>query len=263
MQLQLLNKMKKLKIVPLIGLLVLLFTSCSQEKNGEVKLVNKIVETTADDKTVTTVFKYQGDKLVNTNSELVRNDFTYVDSLISQIKTTDKKNNKVTVYNYTYQNGKLARVESSDKKVVRYQYNTDGTINYEGFELQDQKEKPLFTGVLTVKSANIITNKKTFVVDQKGGKSTELITLNYDQFKNPWNQIAGVSKLLDHFALISANNGIMTVVENSTVFADDSVTSSANMYSCTMKYDDDKYLIEQIFEDAPDDREYLKVTYFY
>lgn len=255
--------MKKIKIVQLISLLVLLFASCSQDKNGSTKLVSKIVETSADGKTVTTTFSYKGDHLVSTNSELMRVDYTYDDSLISQIKKTDKKTNKIAAFKYTYVKGKLSLVESSDRLIVRYQHNPDGTIAYEGFQLENQKEKRLYSGVLTVKTSNILTDKKNFVVDGNGAKSTTSISYDYDQAKNPWNAIAGFTNLLDHTSVISANNGIMMVVENATVFVDESITSSAKMYRSTMKYDDDNYLIEQIFEDAPDGRGYVKATYFY
>ncbi|MGZ9676636.1 hypothetical protein [Flavobacterium sp. GNP001] len=255
--------MKKTKIVPVIGLLLLLFASCSQDKNNSTKLVSKIVETNADGKTVITAFSYKGDHLVSTNSELMRVDYTYDDSLISQIKRMDKKTNKIAVFKYTYVKGKLSLVESSDRLIVRYQYNPDGTIAYEGFQLENQKEKRLYSGVLTVKTSNVLTDKKNFVVDENGAKSTTSISYDYDQAKNPWNAIAGFTNLLDHTSVISANNGIMMVVENATLSADESVTSSAKMYRCTMKYDDDNYLIEQIFEDAPDGRGYVKATYFY
>ncbi|MDG2433437.1 hypothetical protein [Flavobacterium sp.] len=257
--------MKKLIKLGFLLVLLVVFYSCANDKNGGVKLLVKLVETTEDSSKVTTVFTYKGNEIVSTDNGKEHIDYTYTNGLITKVVTTKKSNQSVITSIYTYENDKLMSLKSSNKIIINFIHNSDGSVAYQNF-IVDEKEQQIkkYHGILSFKGGNLSKDVRILDDTEPGIVSKNEVSYEYDSKKNPFHNVLGYDKLLNQNQLISINNSLITMVENSiTNSVDDQIISSAKIYKSAFKYDDDSYPTEQITENASGHLGYLKSNYFY
>ena len=244
-----------------VSIFVLALCSCSNDTNGSRKLLKKAVATSADGVVVTTLFAYNGDKIVNVNGVQKHIDYTYTDDLITKTVTLNKTNQLVETIEYRYVENKLVEVESLGNYRINYIHNSDKTVSYERFTIGSGNQKVKeFHGTLYFENENFIKEERILDNTAAGVLSKYSISFDYDSKNNPLYTILGYKRLLDRREAISSNNSLInTVIATST--NGDQVLSSANFYKSSFKYDSDNYPTEQISEN--ENTGYLKTEYFY
>lgn len=256
--------MKKLfKIYFLFPIAAILFTSCSDEKGEKGKNFIKMIETSNNGVAENSIFTYNENHIISNDNTKEKVDYTYNAQLITKIVSYNKQTKATVTLDYTYLRGKLMTVTSSENYVIKYMHNSDGSIDYEKFLVDAQKQqKKIQHGTLFFKKDNLIKDNCIFDQTNQDLVSSTTMTFRYDDYNNPFSSIIGYDKLLDHGALISKNNTVMTVVEN-TIVSGNQTTSSANMYATSFKYDADKYPTEQVSEASMTNPNYCKIQYLY
>tara|TARA_R110000868_G_scaffold189777_3_gene433354 strand:- start:3806 stop:4642 length:837 start_codon:yes stop_codon:yes gene_type:complete len=246
--------------------LVTLF-SCSKDNSDNIKLLKKLVETSSDGTSNTTLYAYKGNEIVTMDSEQQHVDYTYTNGLITKIITKTKLSQSSTSLEFTYDKDKLVRINSSDNYFIKFIHNSDETVSYQKTSLNTNNEEvKLYHGVLSFKNKNLIKDKRTLDDTEPGVTSNYDISYEYDLKKNSFYNILGFDKLLNQNDLISLNNSLISVVESSVTNAEDQITSSANFYKSAFKYDKEGYPTEKVSESVmPSDGKsgYLKTKYFY
>jgi hypothetical protein len=245
-------------------MLVLLY-SCANDKNAETKLLTKLTETFEDKSMNTTVFTYKDNEIVSTDNSNERVDYTYTDGLITKIMTKKKSDQSEISTSFTYDKDKLITVKSSASFVIDYTHTADGSVSYDYFVVNDKQEKTKqYHGVLSFKKGNLVKDNRVLDNTEVGFTTKFNMSYEYDTKKNPYLNIKGFDKLLNHNEIISVNNAMISVVENSTTNTkEDQTISSAKMHISSFKYDADNYPKEQISENAKKNSAYLKSEYFY
>ena len=226
-----------------------------------------MVETSEGGLSETTLFAYDGNKIMAIDSPSSRAEYTYTDGLISKIVVLNKNTKVLETINYSYVLGNLVQVEAAGKYVMKYIHNSDKMISYERFSISTNNQiSKEYHGVLTVENGNLIYDKRIFDNVEEGLIVKNSRTFKYDQKINPMSGIYGFDKLLSCDDLMSTNNSLMNIVEDSTIYPNDQITSSAKMYTTFFKYDVAGYPVEKVSETAllPNGkRGYLKTQYFY
>ena len=258
-------KMIRMIKVCVLSVMLVLFYSCANDKNNELKLVTKLIETVADSSKITTAFTYKNNEIVSADSSIERVDYTYSNGLITKIVSKKKVDQTQLSTSFTYDKDKLVQVKSSDGSSVSYVYNADGSINYDYFVANDKGEqKKQYHGVLSFSKANLVKDNRVLDNAEISFVTKIDMSYEYDTSKNPFANIKGFDKLLIQDELISVNNVMMCVVENSTTdIKKDQIMSSAKMHQSSFKYDNDGYPKEQVSENAKKNSGYLKSKYFY
>jgi hypothetical protein len=250
------------KIFFFISIVSVLLSSCSNDKDDKSKFLKKVVETSADGTSTTTLLKYIGDEIVTIDGIELRTDFTYTNGLITKIRTTDKGTQLSQTVEYSYDTDQLIQVVSPNNYVINYIHNTDDTVFYEKRSLNSgSQEAKFYHGTLYFKDKNLIKDERILDDAAPGLVSKYTVNFQYDSKKNPFYPILGYSKLLDHNEVISSNNTVSSVVESSSTNAADQTISSAKFFNSTFKYDTDGYPTEELTETAKSG--YLKSQYFY
>jgi len=254
--------MKKINIFWILSVMLFLFYSCANDKNGKDKLLTKLVETAEDGSSVTTLFAYKGNEIVSSDNATEHIDYTYVNGLITKVIIKNKSKQSAETVDYIYEKEQLMTLKSSDNYRINFIYNSDGTVAYERFSIDsNNQETKLYHGVLSFKNDNLIKDKRTLDGTEVGVVTTEDVSFEYDSKKNPMHAIVGFDKLKNQNQLVSVNNSLISVVENTTTNAEDQIISSAKFYKSTFKYDTDDYPTEQFAETAKSGS--LKSQYFY
>lgn len=256
--------MKKANVFWVLAAMLFVFYSCANDKNGNAKLLTKLIETAENGSSVTTLFTYNGNEIVRAENGKQQLNYTYTNGLISKIITKNKSDQSIIAVDYKYENEKLISVKSSDNYWINFVHNTDGTVVYERFTLNAKnQEVKLYHGIISFKDGNLIKDKRTLDDTAVGVVTTENLSFEYDSKKNPMHSILGFDKLVDQNQLMSINNSVISVVENSTTNAFDQIISSARLYKSTFEYDTDDYPSVQINENTIGNTGYLKSEYFY
>lgn len=257
---------KTLHIFLIASIFLVVLCSCSKDKDNNVKFLKQLVETAADGTATTTDFSYNGDEIKSIDGAKERIDFSYMDGLISKIVILDKTKQATSTIEYSYLRGQLVSAKSSNNYIIKYTANSDSSIAYEKFDINaENQEVKIYHGTLYFEKNNFIKDQRTFDNAPSGVSLTFTASFEYDAKSNPFHSIMGYEKLLDHNDIISANNSLVSVASNSSS-KNDQITSSANFYKCTFKYDDDGYPTERISEavmPVNGNSEYLKSEYFY
>jgi hypothetical protein len=249
-------------------LLIFLLTlySCSNDTDGSVKLLKKTVETSADGTSGTTLFTYNGGEIASIEGAQKRTDFTYTDGLITKVVTLNKTNQQSETIEYSYLEGKLVEAESLGNYRINYIHNSDKTVSYEKLTINSgNQEVKEFHGTLYFENENLIKEERILDNTASGILSKYSVSFDYDSKHNPLYNILGYKKLLDYNEGISSNNSLISTVITS-ISKDDQITSSANFYKSSFKYDLDNYPTEQVSENAiatNGNVGYLKSEYFY
>lgn len=252
--------MKKTKsIVWLLSIFLMTLYSCSNDNDDSVKLLKKIVETSEAGTSEITLFTYNGNQIVSIDGTLKRTDFTYTDGLIAKTVTLNKTTQLLETIEYSYLNAKLDKVESLGYR-IKYIHNSDKTVSYERFMISGNQQVKEFHGKLYFENENLIKDDRTVDNTNVGVISNYTVSYDYDLKKNPLFHVTGFRELLNQNEKISLNNSLISTVITS-VSKDDQITSSANFYKSSFKYDLDNYPIERVSENEKTG--YLKTEYFY
>jgi hypothetical protein len=250
------------KIVVFLSFGLVLFSSCSNEKYNEMKLLKEVVEIAADGTSTKTLLTYNGTQIVNIDGVQSEKDFTYQNGLITKIKTRDKGSLISSELEYSYDSDQLIQVLSPNNYVINYKHNADNTVSYEKMNLNSVNlNEKLYHGTLYFTNKNVVKDER--VIDNAPDRTIVkfVFSFQFDFKKNPLYSILGYNKLLDQSEVISLNNTVNSVVENSVTNAEGQITSSIQFYKSTFKYDTDDYPTEQLTETA--NSGYVKSQYFY
>ncbi|TDD78776.1 hypothetical protein [Flavobacterium caseinilyticum] len=259
--------MKKTKnIFWVLLILIMALFSCSTDNDNCVKLLRKVVETSEEGTSETTLYTYNGNEIVSIEGPQKRIDFTYSDGLITKTVTLNNKNQLLETIEYRYLESKLVEVESLGNYKINYIHNSDKTISYERFTIgsanQQVKE---FHGTLYFENENLIKDNRILDNMAVGVTSNYNVSFDYDSNHNPLHNILGYKKLLDHMQAISLNNSLINTVIATTT-SGDQVLSVANYYKSSYKYDSENYPTERVSETAifgNGNKGYLKTQYLY
>lgn len=259
--------MKKTKNIFLVlSIFVMTLCSCSNDTDDSVKLLKKVVETSAQGTSETMLFTYNGTEIVRIDGAQKRTDFTYTDGLITKTIALNKTNQQSETIEYSYLEGKLVEVESLGNFRIKYSHNSDKTVSYQKFTIgSGNQEVKEFHGTLYFENENLIKEERVLDTTPVGVTSSESITFDYDAKNNPLYNILGYKKLLDYMETISSNNSLINTVIVTTTNGDQ-VLSLANFYKSSFNYDSENYPTEQVSETAlfaNGNRGYLKTEYFY
>ena len=258
--------MKKTKYIFLVlSILLLTLYSCSNDNDDSVKLLKKVVETSEEGNSETTLYTYNGTEIVSIDGAQKRTDFTYTDGLITKTVTLNKTNQLLETIEYSYLEGKLVEVESLANYRINYIHNSDKTVSYERFTISGNQQVKEFHGTLYFENENFIKEERILDNTAVGVTSNYSITFDYDSKNNPLYNVLGYKKLLDHMETISSNNSLINTVFATTTNGDQ-VLSSANFYKSSFKYDSENYPTERVSETAilvNGNTGYLKTQYFY
>ena len=258
--------MKKTKnIFWVLSIFLLTLYSCSNDNDDSVKLLKKVVETSANGTSETTVYTYNGTEIVSIDGTEKRTDFTYTDGLITKTVILNKTNQLSETIEYSYLVSKLVEVESLGNYRINYIHNTDKTVSYERFRISGNQQVKEFHGTLYFENENLIKNERILDTMPVGITSSESITFDYDAKNNPLYNVLGYKNLLDHMETISSNNSLINTVIATTTNGDQ-VLPVANFYKSSFKYDSENYPTERVSETAilaNGNTGYLKTQYFY
>jgi hypothetical protein len=258
--------MKKTKnIFWVLSIFLLTLYSCSNDNDDSLKLLKKVVETSENGTSETTVYTYNGTEIVSIDGVQKRTDFTYTDGLITKTVILNKTNQLSETIEYSYLVGKLVEVESLGNYRINYIHNTDKTVSYERFRISGNQQVKEFHGTLYFENENLIKNERILDTMPVGITSSESITFDYDAKNNPLYNVLGYKNLLDHMETISSNNSLINTVIATTTNGDQ-VLSVANFYKSSFKYDSENYPTERVSETAilaNGNTGYLKTQYFY
>lgn len=258
--------MKKTKnIFWVLSIFLLTLYSCSNDNDDSLKLLKKVVETSENGTSETTVYTYNGTEIVSIDGTEKRTDFTYTDGLITKTVILNKTNQLSETIEYSYLVGKLVEVESLGNYRINYIHNTDKTVSYERFRISGNQQVKEFHGTLYFENENLIKNERILDTMPVGITSSESITFDYDAKNNPLYNVLGYKNLLDHMETISSNNSLINTVIATTTNGDQ-VLSVANFYKSSFKYDSENYPTERVSETAilaNGNTGYLKTQYFY
>lgn len=256
--------MKKTKnIFCVLSIFLLTLYSCSNDNDDSIKLLKKVVATSTDGTSATTLFTYNGNKIVSTDGVQKHVDYTYTDGLISKTVTLNKTNQLLETVEYSYVTGELIRTKSLNNYVINYIHNSDGTVSYEKLAINSgNQEVKMYHGILYFQNENFIKDERILDNTAVGVISSYSISFDYDSKHNPLYNVLGYKKLLDYNEAISSNNSLISTVITSTT-KDEQVSSSAKFYKNSFTYDSENYPTEQVSEPAISTNGYLKTQYFY
>lgn len=250
----------KIVLLWVLSIFVLTLCSCSTDNDDTVKLLKKVVETSEAGTSETSLFTYDGTEIVSIDGVQKRTDFTYTDGLITKAVTLNKTNQLLETIEYSYLEGKLVEAESLGNYRINYIHNSDKTVSYEKFTISGNQQVKEFHGTLYFENENFIKEERILDNTASGVLSKYSVSFDYDSKYNPLYNILGYKKLLDYNEGASSNNSLISTVITS-ISKDDQITSSANFYKSSFKYDLDNYPTEQVSENG--NTGYLKTTYFY
>ncbi|WP_091202432.1 hypothetical protein [Flavobacterium xueshanense] len=256
----------KIVLLWVLSVFVLTLSSCSNDLEDNIKLLKKVVETSEEGISETTLFNYNGNEIVSIDGAQKRTDFIYTDGLIKKTVLLNKKNQLQETIEYSYLKGKLSEVQSLGNYRIRYIHNSDETVSYERFTIvstnQQVKE---FHGTLYFENENLIKDDRILDNANAGVISNYSVSYDYDVEKNPLFQVTGFRELLNQSEKISLNNTVISTVIKS-VSEDDQISSSAIIYKSFYTYDLENYPKERVSETAifaNGNTGYLKTQYFY
>lgn len=212
------------KIIALLLVASTFVVSCSKTDEAVVDassgiLVKKMVTTRKSKSsgftdTNTVDFIYNGNKIVSMNStgsEVYKSKFTYEGDLITKVEDLDDSGVQGRTITYAYNSSGnlktsvLVFISIPNLQYIKeYTHNSDGTVSYVSTE-NDTKTNSVTTngnGKLTYSNGNLI--KIEYTSSSNSGVLTYVY--EYDTKNNPFKNITGYKKLLDHDELTSLNN---------------------------------------------------------
>ncbi|WP_309609432.1 hypothetical protein [Flavobacterium sp.] len=231
---------------------VVAITSCSKEEvinetpavsSNSLKRIDLTITTSGSNnvKTSSSIFTYNGNKIIAIKSGSDTQTYTYTGDLITKDTSTDTAEFSRSS-EYTYESGKLKtefeiRNNTNSQGIVTitkekniYTYNPDGTILKEtykvdsttGVETKENKET-----VYTYANGNLVKSvNKYFFTSTANDNNGNPVTTNsesrsieiyeYDNKKNPFINILGFKQFSIGESIASANNAIKTITKYET-----------------------------------------------
>jgi hypothetical protein len=254
------------KIFCVLAVFLVTLYSCSNDTDDSVKLLKKVVATSEDGTSATTLFAYNGTEIVSIDDAQQHVGFTYTDGLISKIITLDKRNQSLETIEYTYVAGELVRAKSLNNYTINYIHNSDESVSYEKLAVNSgNQEVKIHHGILYFQNENFIKDERILDNAAAGVLSQYSMSIDYDSKHNPLYNILGYKKLLNYNEAISANNSLISTVIITTTKGEQ-IASSAKLYKNSFTYDSDNYPTEKVSENAVSSNGntgYLKSQFFY
>ena len=244
--------MKKVfQFFSIFSITLLLLTSCSSDDSvTQSILVTQITDIATNGATKTTIFNYNGNKIVNAESVDQQIEFTYTDDLITQMIDINLTTLHQNTLDYTYDADELIKITSSDNYIMNFVHNSDNTILYEKKTVDsDGNEVLVYHGKLYFQNYNLTKDERTMDDTPITILSKSEVTYVYDAKNNPFHNITGFTKLLNYFDNISTNNAVNGTKQASINYLDtDQATSSIVTYNNVYQYDGSDYPTEIISE---------------
>lgn len=189
------NKTNMKKLICFLSLSLVLASCSGDDDSASTQdptsiLVKKMVETT-EDGTLTTVYSYDGNKLIEaSDSDGYKIVYTYTGDLITKITEYDENDAVSQKNTFTY-NAQGQLVEDLMEETIykwRYNYthNANGTISVKKYE------GALNTNVFTLTSEGTIYDNK---VEDTSPYGNSLFTFTYDNKNNPFVNVTGGAKI--------------------------------------------------------------------
>ena len=233
------------KILFLFGALSLLVTSCSSDDNSSESpvssdsvLLQKTITTDSDGEKITTIYKYDGNKIVSmVDGGEFNLYFTYTGNLITKIeyRYPDGDIEQINTYSYTA-DGKLSTFTRIDPEMdwgnkEVYKYNADGTVtavSYSG----DSKSQTLKGETATIKFINGEVSE--IITDEDWGSHK----YTYDTKHNPLKNVIGFDKLaFEDGEADGVNHNMLTDID----ISDDDLWKNS-----TYTYNKDGYPVKEV-----------------
>ena len=243
--------MKKVIQILLVSLLVITFTSCSSDDNGNqpdtsVVLLKKMESDVMGNHGVYN-FSYSGSKLTKVNYEIHTpgiqtgyDKYFYTGELITEIKTFNGSNQNTfsTVFTYNANNQleqvvKLNLQNSTATKMV-FTYNSNGTVdalNYTG-TLESQ------TTLTAVSEKYFIENNDIVRIEFTGSMSQTAMDFEYDAANNPMRNVTGMDKIKLHTYDSDGRYGITKNLKKVTTYF---ATVQSSQVDFELVYDENNY----------------------
>ncbi|KUJ62211.1 hypothetical protein AR687_09325 [Flavobacteriaceae bacterium CRH] len=275
------------KLLPFFGALALVLTSCSSDDSNDASASikpSRITYLDGDSETSYFIdYKYDGNKIVSeTEDDGSTTKYTYTGDLITKKEDFGSDNQVDYTTEYTYTNGKVSSQIMKYSEIpgknsslsyydkLKYTYNSDNTVSYEGFYVSASagtEEKNGSYGTLTFQDGNLIKSVTTVNYG-----STATYFYEYDTKNSPFKNVTGGSLLIDKGFEVSAHN--ITKYSGSSVSVDKkiglsshaakSAASTSNPYinTFTYTYDSNDFPTEgKSFDSDGALRETVKYTY--
>lgn len=227
------NQMKKY----IFAVVIIALASCSPSDESSPqtgRLLTKIVESFDGGETQTTVYHYNGNKLLSavTADDDRKLAYEYSGDLLSDIHYQNANGVDYAHTEFSYNAGKLSHVTftnnySDNSDYADYSYNDDGTVTvvshyWDSFEF----EYSVQTSKYFLSDGDIVKIETYFA----GGTQTSVYA--YDGKPNPYANVTGFSKLLDFY--LSAHNMV-----SGTISSPDG--SLVQQTDTSISYDDEDY----------------------
>lgn len=187
------------KLLLLFGALALSLTSCSSddspsdESTTDGVLLKKIITTTSEGK-VTTIYTYDGNKIVSDVDDSGESNayYTYTGDLITKIEYKLPNGTVEQINTYAYTDGKLTTFVRIDPGMdwgnkELYTYNADGTVTSKQY-IGDSKTQTSLNATVIIKFAN------GEVVDMINDFN-DSHSYTYDTKNNPFKNVLGWNKI--------------------------------------------------------------------
>jgi hypothetical protein len=252
------------KLLFLLSASLLFFASCSSgdsNSSNNLVLLRRTVQTNVSDGIArTTIFSYDVDKII---SEVTDNQYktiyTYTGNQITKQEYFEYANLIYTKI-YTYNGNKLVSFFKTELNILNgerrdYSYNTDGTVSYNLFIVDNvtKIETKTETGKIFFLNGNVVKEE----IDNYSGFLNR-ITFEYDNKYSPFKNVIGLSLLIENFALVSNNNAI-----NESEFWQTNGGSYGGTYNYIFNYNSNAYPIEKTKTYALGGQSVSTIKYFY
>lgn len=221
----------------------MLISSCSSDnKSDEIPALGTFLKTADYVGNSIVSYTYSGNMLVNKdyNNGIIEK-ITYSGKEIIKIEHIIGGSNVDFVTEYTYQDGKLVYLintySNGNISKIEYAYNTDNTVFYEKYIINNSVEFKEREGTYTFEKGNLVKNVYTTYFPNDFPTSGSLFTdiYEYDSKNNPFKDVLGYSLLLvdENNFPISVNN----VTKRTHIDADKIYYENPYFYTYSYSYD--------------------------
>jgi hypothetical protein len=252
------------KLLGLLSASLLIFASCSSSdsnSSSNLVLLRRTIQTNVSDGIArTTIFSYDGNKIV---SEVMDNQYKtiyiYTGNQITKQEYFEYAN-LIYTKTYTYNGDKLVSFFKTEPNILNgerrnYSYNTDGTVSYDLFVVDNvtKIETKTETGKIFFLNGNFVRED---IYDSNGYLYYK--TFEYDSKSSPFKNILGFSLLLNNLDLISINNAV-----KSEDFHVTNGGSYGGSYTFIFNYNSNGYPIEKTKTYSLGGQSISTIKYFY
>lgn len=258
--------MKKQLLYYLVILLI--FNSCSREDDGlpENTILPKTLKTRYPDNSkedFITDFIYDGNKIVSIVNKFNKRDYEYdgnhiVKETIYGLHNGEKNKSSETLYAYENDNlTTVTKILNGQKTKYVYSYNSNGIINKDTYELDNnngKESKKTEKELISMFYGNIIVSEFNW------GDDYDVVSISkyqYDTNKNVFKNIAGINLLLDQFNLdgevsLSSNNNIQRFSVNHIQGTSSDIVFEPHSFRMEYEYNKNGYPIKKTTYDYTD-----------